>query len=50
MTMQTRTAVGNSRKREANKVKYQNSGNVRIVRDADSRHARAQISEKHTET
>ena len=38
MTMQIRTAAGNSRKREANKVlrKYQSSGNDRIVNGTGS--------------
>ena len=49
MTMQIRTAVGNSRKARSERClrKYQKSGNDRIVRDADSGRARAQISQKH---
>ena len=49
MTMQIRTAAGNSRKKRSERSlrKYQKSGNDLIVKEADSGRALAQISQKH---
>ena len=47
--MQISITAENSSKRDAKEAigKYQESGNDRIVRDADSGRAQAQISQKH---
>ena len=48
MTMQIRTAAGHSKKRSEQSLrKYQKNGNNRIVRNADSGRAQAQIAQKH---
>ena len=49
ITMQISITAQNSSKRDAMEAigKYQESGNYQIVRDADSGHAQAQISQKH---